>query len=324
MFKAYDIHKRIHKVGQGRRLWLNILRRLMDFSRSLIITEFFQPNVQTMQQLIKSLLVKIEQYMIKFGHSWLVRHHFHHCEKLMSEFNKRKSRRRVMVLNPNLNPVDRSVMVASYPTARKKESREYDYCGGKNHTKDRCFKLHGHPKGSGGRFGSSRGRGSQVHMFSTTLLGDASSTSDATTTPTPEEILVFRKFCSKSISSHYAQLGIHSCVFNVSSTCPSWIINTGVSEHMTGSSNLFTSYTPCSGKDKVQVADDSLSPIFESGSIVCTPSFTLSFLLHILSFTVTNYLSNVLPNPYITWLLFSQLNMFFSTWWRDRRLAVVV
>jgi len=40
-----------------------------------------------------------------------------------------------------------------------------------------------------------------------------------------------------------------------------WVIDSGATNHMTGASNLFTSYTPCSGKDKVHVADGSMVPI---------------------------------------------------------------
>ena len=44
-------------------------------------------------------------------------------------------------------------------------------------------------------------------------------------------------------------------------TNKSWVIDSGATNHMTGASNLFTSYTPCSGKDKVHVADGSMVPI---------------------------------------------------------------
>jgi hypothetical protein len=41
----------------------------------------------------------------------------------------------------------------------------------------------------------------------------------------------------------------------------SWIIDTEATNHMTGASNVFTSYTPTSAKDKVWVADGSMAPI---------------------------------------------------------------
>lgn len=86
---------------------------------------------------------------------------------------------------------------------------------------------------------------------------------------------------SNSTSSHYAQLGILSHAFTVSPVCSAWIIDSGALEHMIGSSNLFNSYTPCSDKDEVLVVDGSPSPISGGGLIVCTPTISLSSVLHI-------------------------------------------
>ena len=66
----------------------------------------------------------------------------------------------------------------------------------------------------------------------------------------------------------------------------SWIIDSGVTNHMTGASNLFTSYTPCSGKDKVHVADGSMVPITGCGFIRCTKTISLSPVLHIPNFPI--------------------------------------
>jgi hypothetical protein len=38
-----------------------------------------------------------------------------------------------------------------------------------------------------------------------------------------------------------------------------WVIDFGASDHMTGMSPLFSSYNPCSGKEKVRIAAGSLS-----------------------------------------------------------------
>ena len=50
---------------------------------------------------------------------------------------------------------------------------------------------------------------------------------------------------------------------------------------MTGDSDLFVSYTPCSGKDKVRVDDGSVVPIAGRGSIRCTKSLSLPNVLHV-------------------------------------------
>ena len=66
----------------------------------------------------------------------------------------------------------------------------------------------------------------------------------------------------------------------------SWIIDSGATNYMTGASYLFTSYTPCSGKDKVRVADGSIIPITGRGSIRCTKTLSLSLVLHVPDFPI--------------------------------------
>jgi hypothetical protein len=60
-----------------------------------------------------------------------------------------------------------------------------------------------------------------------------------------------------------------------------WVIDFGAFDHMIGMSPLFSSYNPCSGRDKVRIADGSLSPVSGKGSVSVTPSMTLAFVLHI-------------------------------------------
>jgi hypothetical protein len=65
-----------------------------------------------------------------------------------------------------------------------------------------------------------------------------------------------------------------------------WIIDSGATNHMTGSSKSFSSYTPRSGKERVRIADGSSAPIMGSGTISCTPSMSLSHILHVPNFPV--------------------------------------
>jgi hypothetical protein len=59
---------------------------------------------------------------------------------------------------------------------------------------------------------------------------------------------------------------------------------------MTDMSPLFSPYNPCSGEDKVRIADGSLSPVSGKGSVFVTPSMTLAFVLHV-PYLATNLLS---------------------------------
>lgn len=63
----------------------------------------------------------------------------------------------------------------------------------------------------------------------------------------------FFKPASDAAASFYARSGTQSCAHNVSYTCSCWIIDSGAFKRITGSYDLFTSYIPCSGKDKVKV-----------------------------------------------------------------------
>ena len=60
-----------------------------------------------------------------------------------------------------------------------------------------------------------------------------------------------------------------------------WIIDSGASDHMMALSNLFSSYTTCSGRQQVKRADGSLSFVSGKGSVPVTPSMSLSYALHV-------------------------------------------
>lgn len=57
-------------------------------------------------------------------------------------------------------------------------------------------------------------------------------------------------------SSYSAILSNDSGINNSSS----WIIDSGATDHMAGSHTLFSSYSTCSGKDKVRIANVFLHP----------------------------------------------------------------
>lgn len=97
---------------------------------------------------------------------------------------------------------------------------------------------------------------------------------------------------SRPPTSSFASIesGTHATAFHVSPSTPSWIIDSGASDHMTSLQSLFSSHSICSGRDKVRVADKTLSSIFEKGSINVSPTMSLSSILHVPKF-VTNLLS---------------------------------
>lgn len=67
---------------------------------------------------------------------------------------------------------------------------------------------------------------------------------------------------------------------NAPSKAP-WIIDSGASNHITDSYQLFSTYSPCAGNIKVKIADGSLSPIAGKGSIRIYNFITLESVLHV-------------------------------------------
>ena len=63
-----------------------------------------------------------------------------------------------------------------------------------------------------------------------------------------------------------------------------WLIDSGASKHMTEKSTVFSSYSPQSGRDKVRIADGSLSPIIEKGVIIDLYGLHLYDVLHVPNF----------------------------------------
>ena len=165
-----------------------------------------------------------------------------------------------------------------------------DHCGDKGHTIERCFKLHGFPPGwkkggnlSQGELGANWNRAhhtaseKELPVVDTQALDKYNSKLKLSGGPSSTQ--------GSSTNSSY-----HATSQGIKPVQPyahkSWIIDSGATNHMTGASNLFTSYTPCSGKDKVRVADGSMVPITGRGSIRCTKTLSLSPVLHVPDFPI--------------------------------------
>ncbi|KAA0045027.1 Beta-galactosidase [Cucumis melo var. makuwa] len=54
-----------------------------------------------------------------------------------------------------------------------------------------------------------------------------------------------------------------------------WILDLGATDHLTGFSEHFVTYTPCAGNEKIRIADGSLAPIVGKGQIVLYDGFSL-------------------------------------------------
>ena len=67
-----------------------------------------------------------------------------------------------------------------------------------------------------------------------------------------------------------------------------WILDSGASRHVTGTSSEFMSYTlyPPTHNETIQTADGTPQPIKGVGTVQCTPSILLSSVLHVPAFPV--------------------------------------
>ncbi|CAJ2666701.1 unnamed protein product [Trifolium pratense] len=84
---------------------------------------------------------------------------------------------------------------------------------------------------------------------------------------------------SNTLSGSVAPKGT-SALFSVSPS-RAWIVDSGASDHMTGDSTLFSSYSPCAGNHKIKITDGSFSAIAGKGSVVLSPSLTLKDVLYV-------------------------------------------
>ena len=186
-----------------------------------------------------------------------------------------------------------------------------DYCNTKYHTRETCYKIHGYPPGSrGGRFGQSRGCGGNFggrrgnsggrggnHANHTEVVDlpvddPPPSSSNALSSSELETLRrLMTRLDTSTASSSFASGNLATSVsaFNSHTSLP-WIIDSGASDHMTGSSPVFCAYTPCSGRDKVRIADGTVSSVSGKGLVRVTPLLSLSSVLHVPNFT-TNLLS---------------------------------
>ncbi|XP_073098849.1 uncharacterized protein [Elaeis guineensis] len=173
-----------------------------------------------------------------------------------------------------------------------------DHCHKSGHIKAYCYELHGRPTRDrgrgGGRSGRGRGQYNQAHFSSMEDLSveemqllekfrsgvniseSSTSTEDSSNQPT-----------SSLYQDNFTQISsddqIHA--LNCSNFSP-WVVDSGASNHMTGSFRDFVSYIPYSGRDKVRLADSSFTPISGKESIKCTSELSLSSVLHVSRFSI--------------------------------------
>uniref|UniRef100_A0A2N9EE05 Reverse transcriptase Ty1/copia-type domain-containing protein n=1 Tax=Fagus sylvatica TaxID=28930 RepID=A0A2N9EE05_FAGSY len=206
---------------------------------------------------------------------------------VFSEVRREESRRNVMLgkKGPGV-AVESSALVAADANSSKAITYQRrtddkprvwcDYCNKPCHTRETCWKIHGKPA----NWKSSKPGDRSGQAFPTANEAEVTSF----TKEQMEHLLTLLKSNSSSgiPSVSVAQTGNEpnalSCCLN--SSAP-WIIDSGASDHMTSSHNFFESYSPCSGIEKVRIADGSFSSIAGKGLIKISERIDLKSVLHV-------------------------------------------
>src|ERR1044072_6853114 len=153
-----------------------------------------------------------------------------------------------------------------------------DHCNKPHHTQETCWKIHGKPahlKGSKPGF--------RAHK-------PFPAAHEAEKTPVRKEQveelirLLNSNFLSGLSSGSVAQTGNLSTPSSLNCTsnmCVPWVIDSGASDHMTSRSSLFKTYSPCSGNEKIRIADGTFSAIAGIGNITLSKAIDLKKVLHV-------------------------------------------
>ena len=160
---------------------------------------------------------------------------------------------------------------ASHPRKVEAKPRIWcDHCNRPRHTHETCWKIHGKPA----NWKSKNNRAPPT-------------ASEAEAGPFRKEQMDHLLKLLKSSSSSgipnvsLAQTGSKPYALSCCSKFAPWMIDSGASHHMTSLSKLFSTYSPCSGLDKIRIAGGSFSPIAGKGLIKLSENIDLKSILHV-------------------------------------------
>ena len=204
------------------------------------------------------------------------------------EVRQKESRKKIMMGNQgSSNPNEASALAVRGPNTprdsnqQRKNGRPWcEHCRKPGHTKETCWKLHEKPadwKPRGGNQPAPESRG----------LVTTGEEQPESLLFSKEQVEMLKKLISQQNSAPetigagtVAQQGNFSMALSshLQKNSP-WIVDSGASDHMTGNSNLFHTFSPCSGNYMVQIADGSTSKVAGMGTIIVTKDLILKSVL---------------------------------------------
>jgi hypothetical protein len=240
------------------------------------------------------------------------------------------------------------------------DDRECYNCGEKGHLSYNCPK----PKGSGGRGGGrgrsgtrggyvggrgSRGGGRGRGRGGGPRANVAATEETSSLTLTGEEIKQWEQWKKNKASenstdtsvdpstatstshfgnfANYAHLGEGTQAQALASSCRhsiDWVIDSGASKHVTGVSQSFRTYTAYAYPETIQIADGTSQPIHGVGSVECTPSISLSSVLHVPSFPVNLLSVSSIIDQFKCYVIFDEHSCVFQEKGTGRRIGTGV
>ncbi|KAE8663133.1 ethylene-responsive transcription factor 5-like [Hibiscus syriacus] len=99
---------------------------------------------------------------------------------------------------------------------------------------------------------------------------------------TKSQLKTLQKLLGAPIS--HGSLVVHGIAFNITSESsyhPSWILDSGASDHMTCNLSLFHTYAPCHNQSRIRIVDGSYSSIARIGVVRLTKDFLLEKVLYV-------------------------------------------
>ncbi|KAE8673457.1 Aspartic proteinase A3 [Hibiscus syriacus] len=235
----------------------------------------------------------VTQYFTLMSRIWqqldLFESHEWRCVEDAALFKKIVEQRRIFQFLSGLHrdldevrgrPAEGSALLThTQTTTRPKKGRPWcDYCKKIGHLRDSCWKLHGKP--TDGKFSKQhQQRDTQGNCVVNTELQGS----------------LFTKKQMEELQQYFSQMHTHpqsiptgripSATLANTSTTPTWIVDSGASDHMTGDLRFFHTFHADSSISHIRTAYGSLFGIAGHGSIRINQDILLSHVLYVPNLT---------------------------------------